>query len=274
MSQQQKNGNKHILIFIVSTLLVSWLMTFIFLVVLNDKKLGIGLISYIMLVPAAIAIILKKFEGKPIFKGVIRGTNFKSLAFGILFPVAFIFLCSIISIAAGLGRFDDNKLPDLRGCITILITIFTALIVGFGEEYGWRGYLLPSLTQKYGKIKASTIVGIVWGLYHAPGLYLLARLTGVGDPLSVAAVQACAAFAVSFSFAYCYYLSGSIFSVMIFHSIWNNINTRVLGDIYTNTGGIIEGNIFIINGEGVLGLVLGLIFMICVIWRFRVSSSA
>jgi hypothetical protein len=167
-----------------------------------------------------------------------------------------------------LGKYDPNKLPDLKGYITILITILTTLIGGFGEEYGWRGYLLPALTQKYGKIKAATIVGIVWGLYHAPGLYLLAQLTGVGNPLLVAFVQACAAFTISFSFAYCYYLSGSIISVMVLHSIWNNINTRVLGDIYRNNSGIIRGDIFLINGEGVLGLALGFVSMICVIWWF------
>lgn len=273
MSKHQESRNKHIWIFVISTLLVSWIMTFIFLVVLNDKKLGIGLISYIMFVPAVIAMILKKIEGKPVFKGIIRGTNLKSLAFGILFPIVFVFLCSVISIATGLGRYDHNKLPDLKGLIAIFITILTALIVGFGEEYGWRGYLLPGLTLKYGKIKAATIVGIVWGMYHAPALYLLARLTGVGDPWLVAVVQACAAFAISFSFAYCYYLSESIFSVMVLHSVWNNINTRVLGDIYTNSGGVVGGNIFIINGEGVLGLVLGLISMILIIWRFAKTKS-
>jgi membrane protease YdiL (CAAX protease family) len=40
-------------------------------------------------------------------------------------------------------------------------------IFGFGEEFGWRGYLLPKL-MPLGKLKAYTIVGIAWGLWHAP----------------------------------------------------------------------------------------------------------
>jgi len=40
-------------------------------------------------------------------------------------------------------------------------------IFGFGEEFGWRGYLLPKLIP-LGKLKAYTIVGVVWGLWHAP----------------------------------------------------------------------------------------------------------
>ncbi len=40
-------------------------------------------------------------------------------------------------------------------------------IFGFGEELGWRGYLLPKL-MPFGRLKAYTLVGIIWGLWHAP----------------------------------------------------------------------------------------------------------
>ena len=40
-------------------------------------------------------------------------------------------------------------------------------IFGFGEAFGWRGYLLPKL-MPLGKPKAYTIVGVIWGLWHAP----------------------------------------------------------------------------------------------------------
>lgn len=40
-------------------------------------------------------------------------------------------------------------------------------LFGFGEEFGWRGYLLPKL-MGLGKLKAYAIVGVIWGLWHAP----------------------------------------------------------------------------------------------------------
>jgi uncharacterized protein len=36
------------------------------------------------------------------------------------------------------------------------------------EELGWRGYFLPRILGKYVWIKASIIVGIIWGIWHFP----------------------------------------------------------------------------------------------------------
>jgi membrane protease YdiL (CAAX protease family) len=58
----------------------------------------------------------------------------------------------------------------------VLVALFLASIVigptingifGFGEEYGWRGYLLPKL-MPLGRVRAYLIVGVIWGLWHAP----------------------------------------------------------------------------------------------------------
>lgn len=42
---------------------------------------------------------------------------------------------------------------------------------GLGEEIGWRGYLLPTLLERHTPLTASLIVGIVWGLWHAPAFW-------------------------------------------------------------------------------------------------------
>jgi membrane protease YdiL (CAAX protease family) len=50
---------------------------------------------------------------------------------------------------------------------SLFISPFLNSVFGFGEEFGWRGYLLPKLLP-LGKTRAYIILGIIWGLWHAP----------------------------------------------------------------------------------------------------------
>ncbi len=65
---------------------------------------------------------------------------------------------------------------------TIISQLVTAVILGpvmncitcFGEEWGWRGYLLPKLMKLMPKIPAILLTGVIWGLWHIP--YVIAGL--------------------------------------------------------------------------------------------------
>lgn len=44
-------------------------------------------------------------------------------------------------------------------------------VAGFGEELGWRGFLLKEL-KHLSSAKASLIIGVVWGIWHFPMILL------------------------------------------------------------------------------------------------------
>ena len=40
-----------------------------------------------------------------------------------------------------------------------------------GEEFGWRGFALPKLQNKYGPVVASLVIGTIWGIWHLPSFF-------------------------------------------------------------------------------------------------------
>lgn len=50
----------------------------------------------------------------------------------------------------------------------VLVAPLLNCITCFGEEWGWRGYLLPHLMEKRSITFSVVVGGIIWGLWHAP----------------------------------------------------------------------------------------------------------
>ncbi|MEM2470021.1 MAG: CPBP family intramembrane glutamic endopeptidase [Nitrososphaerota archaeon] len=92
----------------------------------------------------------------------------------------------IVVYSIGVFSFDSIKQTvqsaSLSASTIILLTIINAYIASttlnalfaVGEEIGWRGFLqrkLESLGLNF--VTASLIVGLVWGIWHAPAIILL-----------------------------------------------------------------------------------------------------
>lgn len=49
----------------------------------------------------------------------------------------------------------------------LVLAVFANCLFTLGEEFGWRGHLVPRLAP-LGEVWAALIVGVVWGVWHAP----------------------------------------------------------------------------------------------------------
>ncbi len=78
---------------------------------------------------------------------------------------------ALTEIAGGDETVTPESILQMMLPLSIIIGPFMHFIFSLGEEIGWRGYLLPRL-MPLGKLPAYTIVGIVWGLWHAPIIWV------------------------------------------------------------------------------------------------------
>jgi len=256
-------------LYIAITLGLTWSYT---AYLLGDPANRLDMFVFAMLIPGLVAIILCALQYrsvKRLVEPIVGRFQLPIYLFSVWYPLAFIGACGLISWLSQLARLDGERLGTLAS-LPGPIELTIGLVLLFGEEYGWRGYLLPELRRQHGLMAAVMTTGIVWALFHAPMVYALAAFSGTGNPILVCGVQMAAVFTFSFPFAYIFLMTGSIIPPIIFHLVWNIYNPIVLGSIYRNESGIINGNILLINGEAVMGVLLGLVF---VLWFVRNRSG-
>lgn len=66
--------------------------------------------------------------------------------------------------------------------LAVLINPLMGLLQCFGEEFAWRGYLLPKLNMIFSYRTAVIVNGIIWGLWHAP-IIAMGYNYGSGHPI-------------------------------------------------------------------------------------------
>ena len=108
------------------------------------------------------------------------------------------------------------------GGLTVFNIPFT--ISGFGEEFGWRGFMLPlvyGLTKPY---KAFLVCGLIWFAWHTPLVLVIPKthhMTAAENTLN-AVVLATGSVATFVFLAYVFAESGSIWVASFVHAVLNN----------------------------------------------------
>ncbi len=106
------------------------------------------------------------------FKGTIRYyligwfgpmvlTLLGTLLYFAIYPSAF-------TLASYHAAMEAEPLPPVLVVLLLLMTPLFNLVPCLGEEWGWRGYLLPKVAQRMGFLPAVLLTGLIWGLWHAP----------------------------------------------------------------------------------------------------------
>jgi len=137
-----------------------------------------------------------------------------------------------------------------------------------GEELGWRGWLVRVWRDR--PLTALALTATVWPAFHLPVIALVPQLHSFVPALSFLLSIAAAAGV----FQALYLWSGSIWPPVIAHFTWNAWNPFFLGNQYGGGASIFGGEIWLINGEGVLGMVVNGAITVALVVRWRRRQRA
>ena len=158
-----------------------------------------------------------------------------------------------------------EQLGNFPSYLLVISTIFSGLIAGitinaiaaFGEEYGWRNYLVGALREvKFWK--AALFIGIVWGIWHFPLILMGHNYPNEprwGVPLMVVMCVLLGVIELYFVLK-----SKSMVVAAIMHGTFNAVSGLV---IYF----VLGGNDFLNGMTGLAGFIVMSITILC-IWIF------
>lgn len=167
-------------------------------------------------------------------------------------------LPTIIELAIG-----QTTLPEVLSITDwIWITIFLLdFIPCFGEEFGWRGYMLPHLAERFSPRKAVLVHSIIWYIWHWPILIGLAVWMGIAGAaemelpvwaaiavmmLAILILGAVPAILHGVVFAYFWVWSASLAVVTVYHLAYDGVRDSIQTFIGSGSISAIWANVGII----------------------------
>ena len=226
---------------------------------------------------------------KPHFKGNLRiyllawfgpvaltllGTGLYFLLFPDHFDSTLGYMRQIME-ASGVSA-DDIPMPlDIMMLVSAVQAIFLAPVLNFvtcfGEEWGWRGYLLPKMSKLLPTVPMLLVTGLIWGLWHAP-LTIIGHNYGLdypGFPLAGIAMMCLFCTVLGVFMAWITLKTRSCIPAIIAHGAVNGF--AGIGIYYTQDG----GNPFVGPAPtGIIGMIAFLIVAVFLAIRMKKDSNA
>ncbi len=204
---------KRLITFLVMTFVLTWIYCLIF-VYPNANAVSVEEITTLQLLTAAtmfipaICVVITRLiskEGfqnsmiKPNFKGNIKTyllayfgpsilTLIGTIVYFLIFPNQFDINCGYLlqtyeamGVDMGMTAMPANLLMLSQGITAILFGPIINFVTCFGEEWAWRGYMVPKMAEEMKTVPMLLLSGVIWGLWHAP-LTIMGHNYGVAYP--------------------------------------------------------------------------------------------
>ncbi|MGW6150196.1 CPBP family intramembrane glutamic endopeptidase [Bacillus mycoides] len=206
-------------------------------------------------------IMFHTLEGKESWKKVRK--SILSIKVGLKW---YLFTLIVIPAVMYLGMVIVNRgIPTFHSLnteffVTYLISFVVIFFLGgpFPEEIGWRGFALPRLQTKFGPLKATLLLSVLWAFWHLPHFLTAAQRGGPSSDLSILYVHLpifilmCLPISIILTWVYnCHH--GNLFIVMLVHTSVNTfslVQTHSINPVLKNT------DLFVVIGLGLVALLI------------------
>lgn len=163
--------------------------------------------------------------------------------------------------------FGLNISSDMVTLIALIVANGTiGLFIAFGaigEEFGWRGFLVPELYKHFSFTKTALISGVIWAVFHFPLLFgLMAPRLGI-SPWPMLIIALVAGIGLSTIMAWFRIKSDSVWTAILFHAALNIHNQSFFQNITAKNSDISN----YISGEH--GLMLAIVAAFIGFWFWR-----
>jgi len=140
---------------------------------------------------------------------------------------------------------------------TVLLGPFLGLLITFGEEYGWRGYLQPAL-MGLGRVRGVGLLGIIWGIWHWPVIWM--GYNYPGRPILGSLLMVIFCIGLSYVLGYAVLKGKGIWIAAFLHALVNQSTSFFMGILYA------PKDLAFSFGIGIPGL---LMLALVVLWILR-----
>jgi hypothetical protein len=178
---------RQIALFLVSVFGVTWTLLLVLRAVEVQGELWAVLAWILPTVwsPTIIALVLtRSMEGPGAVRKEIRmrlsyrrGSGRWLLLAGIAPPLA-------TAIAVLTARAAGDPSPFIPPAAIPAMFVVQLVTGAVGEEFGWRGFLLPRLGKRFGEITATWVMATLWSLWHVAAFFVPGMPHQIMPPLS------------------------------------------------------------------------------------------
>jgi len=207
--------------------------------------------------PLLAALIMRVFVTREGLRGSVGWRRPpQQYALAITAPGLFIACVILVDHLSGLGRTTVGRSVLWAYPTLLIVNTAVGLVPAIGEEYGWRGYLLPRLLP-LGETAATLILAVIWALWHLP--ILLIGLNYPGQSLvTLLPMFLVMVILTAFPFTWMFVASAhSVAVVAVMHAALNAV-----GDTFTSSKYIPAGNPLIVGAGGAISAALLLIVVV------------